>query len=54
MKWRKCGLIPTRLLTVLSSPPCGTVATTETIANSSILAVTAQLAIWSIHVIMAG
>lgn len=45
---------PTRLLTVLSSPPCGTLASTETIANASILAFTAHPAVWSIRVIRAG
>ena len=46
--------IPTRLLTVLSSPPCRALASTETVTNSSVLAFTAQAAVWSIHVIKAG
>lgn len=44
----------TRFLTALSSPPCGTCASTETCANSTILAFTAEFAVWSIRVIRAG
>lgn len=47
-------MMPTRCLTVLSSPPCGTMTSTETAANSSILAFTAQPAVWPIHVLMAS
>lgn len=50
----KIILIRTWFLTVLSSPPSGTLASTETVANSSILAFTAQSAVWAVHVIMAG
>lgn len=46
--------IPTRFLTVLSSPSCGTLASTKAVANSSILAFTIQLAVWPIYVIVAG
>lgn len=57
MKWIKMNMIatvPTRLLTVLSSPPCGALASTETVTNAPILAFTSQPAVWSIHVIITG
>lgn len=46
--------IPTRPITVLSSPPSGTLASTETAADASVLAFAAKLAVWPIHAIMAG
>lgn len=51
LTWNECD---TWFFTLVSSPPLGTMTTTEPVANSSILALTAQLAVRSVHVVMTG
>lgn len=47
-KTEREALGPTRLLTVLSSPPSGTLAAAETVAYTAILAAAGEPAVWSI------
>lgn len=51
LTWNACD---TWFFTLVSSPPRGTVTTTESVANSSVLALTAQLAVRSVHVVVTG
>lgn len=48
------GFGGTWFLTAVSPPPCRTVTTTEAVANSSVLAVAAELAVRPEHVVVTG